>query len=102
MIGAQKQALLDILNTAGIATSPIGKLLGAAADNGLLNLLDRLPEVRQIANTVLSILNGGVIAKLQDIVDQQLDLRHVLAVAAASRLRQAGFVSRGPALRVLR
>jgi hypothetical protein len=77
---AQKQALLDILNTAGVGASPIGQLLSAAADKGLLNLLDRLPEVRQIAGSVLSVLNGGVIAKLQDMVEQQLGLKNILDV----------------------
>ncbi|MBZ5618207.1 MAG: hypothetical protein LAQ69_05630 [Acidobacteriia bacterium] len=77
---AQKEALSGILNTAGITTSPIGTLLGALADKGLLNLLDRLPDVRQVANTALSILNGGVIAKLQDLIDNQLDLNQVIRV----------------------
>ncbi len=75
----QKQALTAILNTAGVTNSPIGTILSALADNGLLNLLDRLPEVRQVANTALSILNGGVIAKLQDLVEKELNLNNVLA-----------------------
>jgi hypothetical protein len=78
---AQKQALADILSSAGIATSPIGTLLSALADHGLLGLLDRLPQVRQTANTLLSILNGGVIQKLQDLIATELDLNKVIGVA---------------------
>ena len=99
---AQRQALLDILNSTDIAASPIGRLLGAAADKGLLNLLDRLPEVRQIANTVLSILDGGVIAKLKTPSTSNWISQTSSLPLRPGRLRQTRFVSRGPPLRVLR
>src|SRR5262249_47259187 len=57
-----------------------GTLLSALADHGLLGLLDRLPQVRQTANTLLSILNGGVIQKLQDLIATELDLNKVIGV----------------------
>ncbi len=76
---AQTQAFLDLLNTAGFANSPIGKILGALADNGLLNLLDRLPEVSSTATTVLSILDGGVISKLEAFINDKLNLNKVIA-----------------------
>src|SRR5262249_16601181 len=76
----QKQALMNILNAAGFSDLPTGKLLGALADNGLLNLLDRLPDVQRVADTVLSILNGGVIASLQDFLNKRLDLKQIFAV----------------------
>jgi hypothetical protein len=82
----QKQALTDLLSAAGFANSPIGTLLSALADEGLLNLIDRLPEVRQVANTALSILNGGVIQKLVDLINKQLDLSQFL-----KDLQQADF-----------
>jgi hypothetical protein len=75
---AQKQALTNILNTTGFTKLPIGRFIGALADKGLLNLLDRLPDVRSGASTALSILDGGVIADLQDFINKQLDLENVL------------------------
>src|SRR5439155_11397764 len=69
-----------ILNSAGVGGSPEGQLLSALADKSLLNLLDRLPDVRNAANTVLSILNGGVIANLQDFINKQLDLDQIFKV----------------------
>jgi hypothetical protein len=78
--GTQKQALLNLLNSANIGGSPIGLLLNSLADHGLLALLDRLPQVRSAANTVLSILNGGVIAKLQQFINDKLDLNKVINV----------------------
>jgi hypothetical protein len=50
------------------------------ADQGLLQLLDRLPEVRTVADTVLSILDGGVIAKLQEYLNAEFDLNKIFGV----------------------
>jgi hypothetical protein len=77
----QKKALLDIFNTTGFSITPAGQLVSALADKGLLNLLDRLPEVRQVASTVLTILDGGVITRLQQFINDKLDLNTLLAVA---------------------
>ena len=74
---AQQQALTDLLNANDFTRSPAGLLLVAMADQGLLQLLDRLPEVRTIADTVLAILNGGVIAELQKYLDDAFDLNKV-------------------------
>ena len=76
----QKQALADLLSINDFADTPIGKLLTAAADNGLLSLFDRLPQVRSIAGALLSILNGGVIAKLQQFINEKLNLDQILKV----------------------
>ncbi len=76
----QQQALTDLLNVTNIASSPIGRFLCAFAGQGLLNLLDRLPDVRNASNTVLSILDGAVIAKLQQFINRALDLNQVFAV----------------------
>ena len=75
---AQKNALLNLLNTAGFAGAPIGKLLSALADHGLLNLLDRLPEVRGVAQNILSILDGGIIAGLEDFINDKLNLNLII------------------------
>ena len=76
----QRQAFDDLLGTTGFADSPIGKVLYALADNGLLNLLDRLPEVRGAATTILSILQGGVIAKLESYINDKLNLNNAIGV----------------------
>jgi hypothetical protein len=80
----QKQAFADILNTTGFTKSPIGVLISALADKGLLNLFDRLPEVCNVAATVLSILDSGVISKLLEYVNTQLDLDTILKGDATS------------------
>lgn len=77
----QTKAFLDILSAAGFAGTPAGRLLSAAADHGLLNLLDRLPEVRGMAATIQSILDGGIIARLQKFVDEKLDLDKLSGIA---------------------
>ena len=74
----QKNALLDFLKGNHFESTPAGKLISALADHGLLNLLDRLPEVRQAASTVQKILDGGVIAELQKRIIEDLDLQKVL------------------------
>jgi len=79
-VQAQQQALTDLFNANDFAKSPAGRLLIAMADQGLLQLLNRLPEVRKVANTVLSILDGGVIAKLQKYLNDAFDLNKVFGV----------------------
>ncbi|MBS1830238.1 MAG: hypothetical protein JST93_33360 [Acidobacteria bacterium] len=74
----QKEALLGILQTNHLDGTPIGRFIGAVGDRGLLALLDRLPEVRSTAQTVLSILDGGIIANLQKQLIEALHLQKVL------------------------
>lgn len=76
----QTGALDNLLKDVGISDSPIGKILDALADNGLLNLVNELPQVRGVASDILSILNGGVIAKLESFINDKLDLNDILKV----------------------
>jgi hypothetical protein len=76
--GQQKQALAAILDTAGFDGRPVGRLLLALADRGLLNLLDRLPEVRRTAGLVADILDGDVLRRLQGALTKALDLERLL------------------------
>lgn len=76
----QTSALESLLADVGITNAPIGKILDALADNGLLELLDELPNVRSVAGNLLSLLNGGVIAKLEEYINSKLDLNQVLNV----------------------
>jgi hypothetical protein len=76
----QRQALMEILNAAGFAERPEGRLIASLADRGLLSLLDRLPEVRSAARTVAEILDGGVLRRLQIWINERLNLERVIAV----------------------
>ena len=77
---AQTDALASLLTDVGISNSPIGKILDALADNGLLGLLDQLPQVRSVASDILSILNGAVIAKLERFINDKLNLNQIFNV----------------------
>jgi hypothetical protein len=57
----QEQALRGLLDKPGFSSTPIGRLLVALGERGLLALLDRLSDVRSIAANLLSILDGGVV-----------------------------------------
>ncbi len=75
----QQKALLEILQTKTFAATPAGRLISALGDRGLLNLLDRLPEVRKTASTLLFILDGGVMIRLDALLRHALDLNKVMA-----------------------
>ena len=77
----QSGALTKLLTEVGVGDSPIGKLLDALANNGLLSLVNQLPQVRSVAGDILSILNGGVIGKLESFINDKLDLTQILSVA---------------------
>lgn len=76
----QTNALSGLLADVGVTNSPIGKILDALADNGLLSLANELPQVRSVASEILSILDGGVIAKLEGFINDKLDLNQIFKV----------------------
>jgi hypothetical protein len=76
----QTSALGSLLQGVGITATPIGKILDALAANGLLSLVNQLPQLRSVASDILSILNGGVIAKLENFINSKLDLNQILNV----------------------
>jgi len=84
----QIQELTHILNTPSFANMPAAQFLSALADQSLLNLFDRLPEVRAAASTALSILDGQVIAGLQQFINDKLDLRKVLSLPQQADFNQ--------------
>jgi hypothetical protein len=84
----QTSALNGLLKDVGITNSPIGTILDALADNGLLSLVNQLPQVRSAAGNILSILNGGVIGKLESFIDQNLDLNKILNAANENDFNQ--------------
>jgi hypothetical protein len=76
--GRQKEALASLLDTAGFEGRPAGRLLMALADRGLLDLLDRLPDVRRTAGLVADILDGDVIRRLQGALTKALNLDRLI------------------------
>ena len=74
----QRQALLALFSTKDFDATPVGQLLLASADSGLLSLLDRLPELRTTAQLVSSILDGDVLRRLQNALAKSLDLNTII------------------------
>jgi hypothetical protein len=69
--------LAKALQKATFGDSPEGQFLEAVADKGLLALADQFGVVSTRAGQVLDLLNGGVIAKLQAIINQKLNLDQI-------------------------
>lgn len=74
---ARKKELRRLLQSVGIEDTPSGRLLAAVADRGLLDLLGRSEEVRSVASNILQVLDGGVIEKLQQFIEEKLNIDQV-------------------------
>ena len=68
------QGFADALQSAVFGDDPKGQWLSALADHGLLALSSQLDTIQPIAAKTLDILNGGIIRKVQDFINQKLDL----------------------------
>ncbi len=75
---AQRRAFESLLADASFVPSPLAKLLHAAADRGLLELVNRGDDLRALAANILAILDAGVIKELQQYVERDLNLAKVL------------------------
>jgi hypothetical protein len=73
--------LARALGQATFGETPEGRFLEAIAETGLLTLKDRLRDVSQIAGTALDVIDGGLLARLQAVIDQKLDLDQIRKVA---------------------
>ena len=71
---ASSQALAQALQKVTFGDTAEGQWLAAIADRGLLKLSEQLVQVRQIARQTLQILNGGEIKRLQDFINERLNL----------------------------
>ena len=98
----QRAGLLALLSEKDFDATPTGELLLALADTGLLNLLDRLPEVRRAASVVADILDGDVIRRLQNLLAESLDLNKVIEVCSTQTDFESLLVSGRAAGRVSR
>jgi hypothetical protein len=68
-----------VLQNATFGDTPQGKFLEAIADKGLLALGNDLASVSSVAAKVLDVLDGGVVKKLQDFINEKLDLTQIKA-----------------------
>ena len=71
------ETLAKTLQEATFGDTPQGQFLEAIADQGLLALASNLALVSKAAGGVLNILNGGILAKLQDFIDDKLGLDQI-------------------------
>ena len=78
--GIQERALRRLLDKPGFTATPIGRLVTATGERGVLALLDRLSDVRDMAANALSIVEGGVVKRLQQFVTDRLSLGNLLDV----------------------
>jgi hypothetical protein len=76
--GKRRELIASLLARPGIDNELIGEFLTAAAERGLLALLDQSEALRAIAATTLEVLDGGVIERLQTFVADRLNLDAVL------------------------
>ena len=70
-------AFATTLQDATFGDTPAGQWLAAIADQGLLALSRQLDKVRPVAAQTLDILNGGIIKKIQDFINEKLDLAKI-------------------------
>src|SRR6185295_4659679 len=70
-------ALSQALGHATFGDTPQGQFLEAIAGQGLLTLANDLGSVSTLAGQALHILNGGVIASLQEFINTQLNLDQI-------------------------
>jgi hypothetical protein len=77
-------ALATAITQAAVGTSPISQFLESIADQGLLALGNQLDTVSALAAKVQNILNGGVIQKIQNFINQHLDLAQIQSAIQAN------------------
>ena len=76
--GIQERALRRLLDKPGLTSTPIGRLVAATGERGVLALFDRLADLRDMAANALAIVEGGVVKRLQQFVNDRLSLVNVL------------------------
>jgi len=82
--GVQKAALEELLNKPAFASTPAGRIVMSLGEKGLLALLDKLTDVRSVSATIGSILDGGVLQKVQAFVVDRLSLDAVVKAKTPS------------------
>jgi hypothetical protein len=80
------QELTKTLQDATYGDTPQGKFLEAVAEQGVLALSNQLGTVQKSAAQALGIFTGGILAKLQQYINDRLDLQKVLDATAPANL----------------
>lgn len=75
-------ALAKALQKASFGDTAQGQFLEAVADQGLLALANNLGTVSTTAGNVLNILNGGIVGKLQEFINQKMNLDQIRKAAS--------------------
>lgn len=70
-------AFAKALQDATFGDTPAGQWLASLADQGLLALSGQLDKVQPIAAQSLDILNGGIIKRIQNFINEKLDLNQI-------------------------
>ena len=71
---AKKKLLEKLLSRVDLPGTPVGQILEAMAEKGLLSLLDRLGGVQDVAQSILYVIDGPVLENIQKQVKSLLDL----------------------------
>ena len=74
----RRTIIAKLLERADLLDSPIGAILEAAAERGLLSLLDRNAAVGDLAQSLINILDGDVLVNLKSYIEKALDLTAML------------------------
>jgi hypothetical protein len=80
----RREALVEAIGQATFGDTLQGQFLESIADQGLLALTTQLDRIQPIAAQTLNILDGGVIKKIQDFINEKLDLNKVRSVVTQS------------------
>ena len=75
---ARRAIIVSLLERADLLDSPIGAILEAAAEHGLLSLLDSIDVVGDLAQSILTIFDGDVLVNLKSYIEKALDLMAML------------------------
>ena len=70
-------AFAKALQDATFGDTAAGRWLASLADQGLLALSGQLDKVQPIAARTLDILNGGIIKRIQNFINEKLDLNQI-------------------------
>jgi hypothetical protein len=77
----RQQVVASLIEKAGLDDSLLSQLIEAAAEKGLLSLVDRTDEVLDVAEKALAILKGDEIAKLHAFIEERLKLDSIRKIA---------------------
>lgn len=105
--GVRRQNIAALIAIAGFDSTPIGRLITAVSERGVLALLEDSTELRDSASRIIELLNGNEIPRLQSEISGRLRLDALKEVRSFDALdewlkgRLSQFVDGIPAARKL-